>query len=51
MMFGSAVVRHKRDGEKLDVAPIKRDCKITQQPDDRFTTRTRDGKMEAEPER
>lgn len=51
MMFGSAVVRHKTEGGKLDVAPIKRDCKITQQPDERFATRTGDGEMGVKPER
>lgn len=51
MMFRSVVVRHKTEGGKLDVAPIKRDCKITQQPDKRLATRTRNGEMEAKPER
>jgi len=34
MTLAGAVVRDKR-GEKLDVAPIERDRKITQQPDER----------------
>jgi len=34
-MLVGAVVRHKTEGNKLDVAPIKRDRKITQQPDGR----------------
>jgi hypothetical protein len=36
MTLVGAVVRHKTErGTKLDVARIKRDCKITQQPDGR----------------
>jgi hypothetical protein len=36
MTLAGAVVRYKaEEGKKLDVAPIKRDRKITQQPDER----------------